>query len=214
MKPLNLIRIVSACLLGAVFSSCAHSVGTVTRPGFETFKGQEFPFSTGAGNKPIAVLTISSFRTNGVELQAHPTSIVAKGVRDSISQFLSTLHSGSVLPSSAKGAPARIAVDFFAKENNHVGRGALLAGVEGGLTLGVLGNNNNHYFDYHVDSTLTVTRSDGQSRTYRSSGDAKTQWKQQDSGPIAARIVMAARSRAITESLNTIAAQMKTGNQP
>ena len=204
MKSHFRTTLLASCLLGTLAAGCAHR-GAGSEQGYEQFKKQEFPLSASQGGTPAAILRVSSYQANGTELNVQPTSKLAASLRSSINHFQATLRATNALPASAKGGPAHIAVDFASTEGMHTGSTALKAGLEAGLTLGLLGNNVTHTYDYHLETTVTVTRADGQSRVYKASNDSTTPWKQQtETGKPAA-----ARSRAEMVNFDAIAAQIK-----
>lgn len=199
MKLLALSRLVLTSIIGFLFAGCAHNAGRGAGAGLEEFRGQQFPLAAGQGG----TLTVTSFRKNGEELRVHPTSKIANGLRGSINRFIASL------PASVKGSQTRITADFDSTADNHTGRAMATAALEAGLTLGVLGNNVPHDLTYHVDTTVTVTGAGGQSRTYHGSGDGKGRWMQQQGPQAGAAVIVAVESRAVSDSLDKIAAEIK-----
>jgi hypothetical protein len=201
MKTLPLLL---TCLLGTLLAGCvvAPNRGRNAHPEREEFIGQQFPLSAGGGT-----LTVTSYRQNGAEYRAHPTSPAANAFRASVNHFIAEL------PASAKGPQTRITLAVDSKADNHLGKAMLTAGLEAGLTMGVLGNNVPHDYTSHVDSTVTVTGKDGQSRTYHGSGEAKDRWMQAEGTHAGAAVIADTRGRALSQSFDSIAAEIKGGHR-
>lgn len=190
-RPLILI-----CLVGTFLAGCA----VAPKPGMEQFSGMQLPLSAGGGT-----LTVTSYRENGVELKAHPTSLKANAIRGSITRFIAEL------PSSVKGPQSRITLAIDSTYNTHQGRDALTAGLVGGLTLGLIGNNIlPHHVSSHMNVTLTIG---GQGRTYSGTGEAKDTWVESNGTLAGARTMSNTVGRALSQSLHSIATEIRGGHR-
>jgi hypothetical protein len=151
---------------------------------------------------PVAILNTLGAKSNGLEVNA------SGGFQK---RFLNHLKEkkifGSVIDSMPTPMPVKYTLlDLTVNENKDAHRGGAFAkGFFIGLTLLLLSPVLEFQFDFESEMTLTVTKSDGQSRQYHAKGNGTADYKFfSDAG----RAVTELASKVTTNNLNSLTNQL------